>query len=117
MIEIGRVCVKTAGRDARAKCLVVDVIDKNYVLIDGQTRRRKCNIVHLEPLDKILQIGKNAGHDEVVKALKELNIECVERKTKAKTARPKKQRKGKAKVEAAKPTRKKPARKAKKAEK
>ena len=50
MFEIGRLCVKIAGRDAGLKCLVVEVIDDNYVLIDGQTRRRKCNIKHLEPV-------------------------------------------------------------------
>ena len=47
MIEIGRLCVKIAGRDAGKKCVVVDVVNDNTVLIDGETRRRNCNIKHL----------------------------------------------------------------------
>jgi len=95
MIEIGRVCVKTAGRDAGLKCVVID-IDKKLVLIDGQTRRRKCGIAHLEPTKDVLKIKKGASHAEVVSAFKELKIEIKERKTKEKTARPKKVRKKKA---------------------
>jgi len=95
MIEIGRVCVKTAGRDAGLKCVVID-IDKELVLIDGQTRRRKCNIAHLEPTKDVLKIKKGASHADVVSAFKELKIEIKERKTKEKTARPKKVRKKKA---------------------
>ncbi|MHA1242872.1 MAG: KOW motif-containing protein, partial [Promethearchaeota archaeon] len=29
--DIGRVCVKTTGREAGRYCVVVDIIDKNYV--------------------------------------------------------------------------------------
>lgn len=80
-MEIGRVCVKVAGRDAGLKCVVVDVLDKSMVLIDGQTRRRKCNVSHLEPLAQTLDIDKNASHDEVVSAFKKLGVEIVERKS------------------------------------
>ena len=41
MIDVGRVCVKIAGRDAGKKAVVVEKIDSNFVLIDGQTRRRR----------------------------------------------------------------------------
>jgi len=84
MFEIGRVCVKIAGRDAGLKCVVVDTIDKSFVLIDGQTRRRKCNMIHLEPLPQKLSIVKGASHEHVVAALKDAGVEVVERKTKAK---------------------------------
>src|SRR3990167_5767334 len=80
MFEIGRLCVKIAGRDAGKKCVVIDVLDNNFVLIDGQTRRRKCNLRHLEPLDKIIILTKNASNDEVIRALKEESIECEEKK-------------------------------------
>lgn len=82
MFEIGRLCVKIAGRDARLKCVVVETLDKFYVTIDGQTRRRKCNINHLEPLDKVLKLSKGASHDEVVKALKAEGIEIKEKSPK-----------------------------------
>ena len=47
MIEIGRIVIKTAGRDAGREAVIVDILDDNYVLIDGNVRRRKCNILHL----------------------------------------------------------------------
>lgn len=80
MIEVGRVCLKIAGRDAGKKCVVVDLPSKNYALIDGQTRRRKCNIIHLEPLKEKLEIKKGAPHEEVVKELKKLGIETSEKR-------------------------------------
>ena len=84
MIEIGRVCVKIAGRDAGLKCVVVEDLGKGLVLIDGQTRRRKCNVAHLEPIAQKLDISKGASHDQVVKAFKAVEVSIVERKSKAK---------------------------------
>ncbi|MBI2129612.1 50S ribosomal protein L14e [Candidatus Woesearchaeota archaeon] len=92
MFEIGRVCVKLAGRDAGLKCVVVDVLEDRFVLIDGETRRRKCNILHLEPLSQVLKVEKNASHDDVAKAFKELGIELTATKPKQKTEKPKKLR-------------------------
>ena len=73
MIEVGRLCVKLAGRDAGKKCIIVDILDDKFVLIDGETRRRKCNIVHLEPLNKVLSVEKNASH-EVSFRVKEVRL-------------------------------------------
>ncbi len=69
MLDIGSVCVKIAGRDAGKKCVVIDLIGKNFVLVDGETRRRKCNSVHLEPLGIKVKIAKSASHDEVTAAI------------------------------------------------
>jgi len=96
MYEIGRLCVKIAGRDSRQKCLIIDVLEGNFVMIDGQTRRRKCNIMHLEPLDKVVKIKKNASHSEVAEALKKEGIEVTETKVKEKTEKPAKKAKEKA---------------------
>lgn len=119
MYEIGRVCVKIAGRDSRKKAVIVDVLDDVYVLIDGQVRRKKCNIKHLEPLDKVLKLKKGASNEEVVEALKKEGIE-----TAAKTEKPNKESKEEAKkqapkepqkeAKAKKPAAKKPAKKASK---
>lgn len=69
--DVGRVCVKLAGREAGRKCAIVEVIDKNFVTIVGHgTRRRRCNIVHLEPLDKVIKIKKGASDEEIIKSLK-----------------------------------------------
>lgn len=101
MFEIGRICVKLAGRDAGMKCVIIDVVDHNTVLVDGQTRRRKCNVKHLEPTNQSLEINKNAPPAEVIRLLKELGIEVFEKKAKAKSAkkaeRPRKARKAKEK--------------------
>ena len=93
MIEVGRLCVKIAGRDAGKKAVIIDILDDNYVLIDGETRRRKCNILHIEPLSQKMDIKKNASHDEVSKSLKEIGIESRATKPKPKTTKPHKKRK------------------------
>jgi len=102
MIQIGRLCVKITGRDSGRKCVVVDIINNNLVLIDGQTRRRKCNIRHLEPLKQAIDIKKGAPHDIVAKEFKKLGIEVLETKPKKKTEKPKKIRKVKEKPAEAK---------------
>ena len=72
--EIGRLCVKIAGRDAGKECLIVDIIDKNFVPVDGNTRRKKVNIDHLEMLPHKAGIKKGAAHEEVIAALKALGV-------------------------------------------
>ena len=93
MIEIGRVIVKLAGRDAGRKGLIIDILDDKLVLIDGETRRRKCNILHLEPLAQVVTVKKNASHEEVAKALKEIGVEARETKPKPKSQKPRTKRK------------------------
>ncbi len=84
MMEIGRLCVKTAGRDAGKKCVVVDILDDNTVLIDGETRRRKCNVMHLLPLRQTVEVKKGASHEEVAEVLKKWKIETRMTKPKVK---------------------------------
>jgi large subunit ribosomal protein L14e len=69
MYEVGTVCVKIAGRDAGKQCVVVEAPKNGFVIIEGATRRRKCNIRHLEILDKSVKIKDGASHAEVMKAL------------------------------------------------
>jgi len=97
MLEVGRVCVKIAGRDAGMKCVIVDVKGSKYT-IDGQTRRREVNGLHLEPLAEKVDIKKGASHADVAKALLGLKIECKESKPRKPAARPKKVRKAKVKA-------------------
>jgi len=119
MIEIGRICIKTAGRDSNHKCVVVDIVDNNFVMIDGDVRRKKCNIRHLEPLGEVIKIKKGAAHAAVVSEFKKLGIELKEKKSKPKTEKPKKVRKKKEKVseEEKKTTKKKAVKKETKAKK
>ena len=54
MLETGRVCVKLHGREAGKKAIVLQVVDDNFVVIEGTeksgVRKRKCNIAHLIPI-------------------------------------------------------------------
>ncbi|ACX72866.1 conserved hypothetical protein [Methanocaldococcus vulcanius M7] len=68
-VEVGRVCIKTAGREAGQICVIVDVLDKNFVVVDGLVKRRRCNIKHLEPTEKKVDIQKGASTEEVKLAL------------------------------------------------
>jgi large subunit ribosomal protein L14e len=84
MFEIGRLCVKIAGRETGSKVVIVDVIDKNFVLIDGQVKRKRCNISHLEPLPQLMKIKKNTSTDEIKKEFEKLNIKIDKKITKIK---------------------------------
>jgi large subunit ribosomal protein L14e len=73
-IEVGRICVKLLGREAGKKCVVVDVIDKNFALVTGPksvtgVRRRRTNVDHLEPTSEAVEVKKGAADEEVEKAL------------------------------------------------
>jgi large subunit ribosomal protein L14e len=74
-IEIGRVCVKLSGREAGRKCVIVDVMDKSFVLVTGPktvsgVKRRRANINHVEPLQDKVDINRGASDEEVEEALK-----------------------------------------------
>jgi len=74
-IEVGRICVKIVGREAGKKCIVVDLVDKNFVLITGpkkvsEIKRRRSNINHLEPTQEKIDINRGATDEEVTEALK-----------------------------------------------
>ncbi len=69
MIEVGRVCIKIAGRDAGKRCVVIKEIDKNYVLVDGFTRRKKVNIKHLLPLPKVVKVNEKTTKEEIQKLI------------------------------------------------
>ena len=73
MYDIGRVCMKLAGRDAGGYCVVVDKKDEK-LLIDGQTRRRLVNPNHLEATKKTADVKQGASHEDVVKALAKIDI-------------------------------------------
>lgn len=81
-LEIGRLCIKISGREAGSYCVIVDKKDNNFVIVDGQVKRRKCNINHLISLEQKLDINKNASTEEVVKKLKQMGIEVKVKKQK-----------------------------------
>lgn len=77
MFEVGRIVIKIAGRDAGNTALVVEKIDKNHVLIDGNVRRRKCNITHLEPKNEILKIKEGASTSDIHKIMSAAGIKIA----------------------------------------
>ena len=75
-IQIGRIIVKTNGREAGKKAVIVDLINQNYVLVTGpkeltSVRRRKCNVMHLEPTDKLVSVKRDASDGDVSAAIVE----------------------------------------------
>lgn len=70
-IEVGRVCLKTAGREAGEKCVILEVIDENFVEVVGvSVKNRRCNIRHLEPMDETIDI-KSDDVEEIKKQLED----------------------------------------------
>lgn len=74
-LEVGRICIKTTGREAGRKCVIVDLIDKNFVLITGPKsvtgiKRRRTNVGHVELTKDKIEINRGASDEEVAKALK-----------------------------------------------
>jgi|TARA_B100001971_G_C18105928_1_gene491491 large subunit ribosomal protein L14e len=94
MVEIGQLAIKIAGRDSGNFCAVVEVVDDTYVLIDGNVRNKKCNIKHLEFLDKKIDIKKGASSEAVKKELEKIGIKILKTGSKKEAKlRPIKQRK------------------------
>ena len=85
MYEIGTVCVKIAGRDAGKKCVIVEAAKDGFVMIEGETRRRKCNVRHLEMLKEEVKVKSGASHAEVMKAL---GLEAKEAKSRKPATKP-----------------------------
>ncbi len=66
--------MKLDGREAGRKCVIVDLIDKNFVLVTGPkeisgVKRRRTNVKHLEPTSESFEIKKGASDEEVTKAV------------------------------------------------
>ena len=76
-MDVGRIGVILAGRRAGKKVIVVDVIDRNFVLVTGAgngVKRRRMNIKHIEPLPEKVDIQRGASDEEVKQALEAAGI-------------------------------------------
>lgn len=117
MIEIGRIYIKKTGKEKGKKCVVVEILDNKFVTIDGNVKRRKCNINHLEPTSNVLEIEKGAATAHVKHVMEKAgflnakNISAVKKRERKGGERPKKGAKPKAekgkKTEKKKPVKKK----------
>jgi len=83
-LEVGRVVMKVAGREAGKYCVVIKASgkekgEKSFVVITGPklltgVKRRKCNVNHLEPLPYVLEIREDASDEEVLEAFKKSGL-------------------------------------------
>ena len=79
LYEIGRVCVKTTGRETGSYCVIIKEREDSFVEITGPknisgVRRRRCNIHHLEPLEMKIEIKSEADDEAVLKALEDADL-------------------------------------------
>lgn len=84
-LEIGRVCIKVAGRETGKYCVVLKKItdektkSKSFVLVTGPklltgVKRRQCNVEHLEPTQYTLEIKEDASEEEVLAAFEKAGL-------------------------------------------
>jgi len=78
--EIGRIAVKTRGREAGLKCVIVDVDKEDgFVVVTGPkevsgVRRRRVNVLHLAFTPHKVRIARGASDEEVKRALEEAGL-------------------------------------------
>jgi len=70
-ISTGMVCIKTAGKDAGQRVVVIE-LDKGHAIIEGaKIKRKKCSLRHLFPTNKKVPVSKTAKHVEIKALLSE----------------------------------------------
>lgn len=68
-ITAGMICVKTTGKDAGQRVLVIE-LEKDHAIIEGKgIKRKKCGLKHLFPTKQKMTVSKTAKHDEIVQML------------------------------------------------
>lgn len=77
--EIGRIVVKTRGREAGLKCVIVDTAEDGTVIVTGPkqltgVRRRKANLMHLVFTPNKIDIKRNASDEEVTSAIEKAGL-------------------------------------------
>jgi large subunit ribosomal protein L14e len=78
--EVGRIAVKTRGREAGLKCVIVDLDQEDgFVVVTGPkdvsgVRRRRVNVLHLAFTPHKVRIRRGATDEEVKKALEEAGL-------------------------------------------
>jgi large subunit ribosomal protein L14e len=74
-LDVGMVCVKMVGKEKGKRYIIVDVIDKSFVLVAGLkaspgTRRHRANVRHLKPTGERLEISREASDEEAMTTVK-----------------------------------------------
>jgi len=84
VLEIGRLCMKIAGREAGRYCVVVKPAgkskeDKSFVVVTGPrlltgVKRRKVNIEHVKATEYKLEVIEDASDEEVINAYEKAGL-------------------------------------------
>lgn len=77
VLDVGRVCMKLAGREAGMMCVIVKGAEggkdkKSFMLVTGPkyltgVKRRKVNVNHVEPTQYRLEIKEDENDEEILK--------------------------------------------------
>jgi len=78
-LTVGKICMKTAGREAGRYCVVLKKIDNNFFLVTGPkvlngVKKRRCNIDHLEPTEHSVKIEAEASDKAVIQAYEKAGL-------------------------------------------
>ena len=73
-LEVGRICLKIAGRENGKKCVIIDVTDQTFVMITGPkkvtgVKRKRVNLNHITALQDKIEIKREASDEEVTQSL------------------------------------------------
>src|SRR3989344_523850 len=74
MVKIGDVVMKIAGRDAGRVGIVTEDLGKGFFMVDGDTRKKKVNVKHIEFLGKEGRVGKGSTREELRKEINNLGF-------------------------------------------
>jgi len=57
-IQVGRICIRKAGKDAGKKCVITKLVDENFVeaKVTGAKKAHKVSIRHLEPTSTVVSV-------------------------------------------------------------
>lgn len=74
-IDVGMICIKTFGKEAGKKCVVMDMIDKNFSIVTGPKevtgiKRRRVSIKHLLLTGEAVDVKEGMSDEELVSVLK-----------------------------------------------
>lgn len=75
IMDVGRVCVKNAGKNAGSYCVITKALKDGFVEITGPRKltgikKGRCNAIHIEPTRHVIKLGKKASEADVEKAVK-----------------------------------------------
>jgi large subunit ribosomal protein L14e len=77
--EVGRVCMKIAGRETGKYCVVLKKVNDAFVEVTGPrmltgVKRRRANVDHLEPLPYTVEVKEGSPDEEVLQALEKAGL-------------------------------------------